>query len=96
MSRKFPAGVATGSLVQEIINDAKANQYALPACNVTGSSTVNAAIEALRNGDEDVFEMRESYDQRRRFLLNAFKEMGIECFEPFGAFFHYFKIYCLS
>ena len=46
MSRKFPAGVATGSLVQEIINDAKANQYALPACNVTGSSTVNAAMEA--------------------------------------------------
>ncbi len=46
MSRKFPAGVATGSLVQEIINDAKANQYALPACNVTGSSTINAAMEA--------------------------------------------------
>ncbi|MBS7332705.1 class II fructose-bisphosphate aldolase [Faecalibacter bovis] len=46
MSRKFPAGVATGALVQEIINDAKANQYALPACNVTGSSTVNAAMEA--------------------------------------------------
>lgn len=46
MSRKFPAGVATGALVQEIIKDAKANQYALPACNVTGSSTVNAAMEA--------------------------------------------------
>jgi len=46
MSRKFPAGVATGSLVQEIINDAKANQYALPACNVTGSSSINAAMEA--------------------------------------------------
>ena len=46
MSRKFPAGVATGALVQEIIKDAKANQYALPACNVTGSSSVNAAMEA--------------------------------------------------
>ena len=46
MSRKFPAGVATGSLVQEIIKDAKANQYALPACNVIGSSSVNAAMEA--------------------------------------------------
>ncbi|MBQ0147463.1 MAG: class II fructose-bisphosphate aldolase [Flavobacteriaceae bacterium] len=46
MSRKFPAGVATGSLVQEIIKDAKANQYALPACNVVGSSSVNAAMEA--------------------------------------------------
>lgn len=46
MSRKFPAGVATGSLVKEIIQDAKENHYALPACNVIGSSTVNAAMEA--------------------------------------------------
>lgn len=46
-----------------------------------------AAIEALKNGDDDVAMMRESYDQRRRFLLNAFKEMGLECFEPFGAFY---------
>ncbi len=45
MSRKFPAGVATGELVQEIIKDAKANQYALPACNVIGSDTINAALE---------------------------------------------------
>ena len=46
-----------------------------------------AAIEALKNGDEDVARMRESYNQRRRFLLNAFKEMGLECFEPYGAFY---------
>ena len=46
-----------------------------------------AAIEALRNGDEDVKMMRSSYDQRRRFLMNAFKEMGLPCFEPFGAFY---------
>lgn len=46
-----------------------------------------AAIEALRNGDEDVQMMRESYNQRRRFLVHAFKEMGLECFEPFGAFY---------
>lgn len=46
MSRKFPAGVATGSLLKEIIQDAKENHYALPACNVIGSSTVNAAMEA--------------------------------------------------
>ncbi len=46
-----------------------------------------AAIEALKNGDDDVKMMRESYDQRRRFLLNAFKEMGLECFEPYGAFY---------
>ncbi len=46
-----------------------------------------AAVEALKNGDEDVEMMRESYNQRRRFLLNAFNEMGLECFEPFGAFY---------
>ena len=46
-----------------------------------------AAIEALKNGDEDIKEMRIAYNQRRRYLLHAFKEMGLECFEPFGAFY---------
>ena len=46
-----------------------------------------AAIDALKNGDADVQMMRESYNQRRRFLVHAFKEMGLECFEPFGAFY---------
>lgn len=46
-----------------------------------------AAIDALKNGDADVQMMRESYNQRRRYLVNAFKEMGLECFEPFGAFY---------
>ncbi len=46
-----------------------------------------AAVEALRNGDRDVARMRESYDQRRRFLMNSFKEMELPCFEPFGAFY---------
>ena len=46
-----------------------------------------AAVEALKNGDADVAEMRDAYNQRRRFLMNAFKEMGIECFEPYGAFY---------
>ncbi len=46
-----------------------------------------AAVDALKNGDEDVAHMRESYDQRRRYLVHAFKEMGLECFEPFGAFY---------
>ena len=46
-----------------------------------------AAVEALRNGDDNVEEMRKSYNQRRRFLLHRFKEMGLECFEPFGAFY---------
>ena len=46
-----------------------------------------AAVEALKNGDEDVQNMREDYNQRRRYLVHAFKEMGLECFEPFGAFY---------
>lgn len=46
-----------------------------------------AAIDALKNGDEDVQKMRESYNQRRRYLVHAFREMGLECFEPFGAFY---------
>ena len=46
-----------------------------------------AAIEALKNGDDDVANMRTAYNQRRRFLLNAFKEMGIKVFEPYGAFY---------
>ncbi len=51
------------------------------------STSQYAAIEALKNGDEDVLEMRTAYNQRRRFLLNAFQEMGISCFEPYGAFY---------
>ena len=46
-----------------------------------------AAIDAMKNSDEDVRHMRESYDQRRRYLLHAFEEMGLECFEPLGAFY---------
>lgn len=62
----------------------KIHQYAI-MCAPTISQY--AAVEALKNGDEDVAKMRESYNQRRRFLLNSFKEMGLECFEPFGAFY---------
>lgn len=46
-----------------------------------------AAIEALRNGDADVEYMREEYNGRRRFLIHRFKEMGLSCFEPYGAFY---------
>ena len=46
-----------------------------------------AAVEALKNGDDDVEQMRQAYNQRRRFLMNAFKNMGLDCFEPFGAFY---------
>ena len=44
-------------------------------------------MEALRNGDADVEEMRQAYNGRRRYLLHAFEEMGLPCFEPKGAFY---------
>ena len=59
-------------------------QYAIMCAPTTSQY---AAVSALKNGDPDVEMMRESYDQRRRFLLNAFREMGIDCFEPLGAFY---------
>ena len=46
-----------------------------------------AAVEALRNGDHDVIEMREAYDQRRRYLVKALRDMGFDCYEPQGAFY---------
>ena len=46
-----------------------------------------AATEALKNGDDDVAKMRESYNERRRYLVTRLREMGMECFEPYGAFY---------
>ncbi len=46
-----------------------------------------AAVSALRDGDKDIEMMKESYDQRRRYLMEAFREMGLPCFEPYGAFY---------
>ncbi len=46
-----------------------------------------AAIEAMQYGDEDIAAMREEYDGRRRFLLDGFRSIGLECFEPKGAFY---------
>ena len=62
----------------------KIHQYAIMCAPTTSQY---AAVEALRNGDDDVKEMRMAYNQRRRYLMNAFQEMGLECFEPFGAFY---------
>lgn len=62
----------------------KIHQFAI-MCAPTNSQY--AAVEALKNGDEDVAQMRESYNQRRRYLMHRFKEMGLECFEPYGAFY---------
>ena len=62
----------------------KIHQFAIMCAPTTSQY---AAVEALKNGDEDVVMMREEYNQRRRYLLHRFKEMGLECFEPFGAFY---------
>ena len=62
----------------------KLHQYAIMCAPTTSQY---AAVEALRNGDDDVAMMREAYNQRRRYLVHAFKEMGLECFEPYGAFY---------
>ena len=62
----------------------KIHQYAIMCAPTTSQY---AAVEALRNGDEDVAGMREEYDGRRRYLLHRFDEMGLTCFEPFGAFY---------
>lgn len=62
----------------------KIHQYAIMCAPTTSQY---AAVDALRNGDEDVARMREEYDGRRRYLLHRFKEMGLSCFEPFGAFY---------
>ena len=62
----------------------KLHQYAI-MCAPTNSQY--AALEGLRNCEEDVQEMRNAYNQRRRFLMHEFKRMGLDCFEPFGAYY---------
>ena len=62
----------------------KIHQFAI-MCAPTNSQF--AAVDALKNGDGDVAMMRESYDQRRRYVIHALREMGLKCFEPFGAFY---------
>ena len=46
-----------------------------------------AAVDALRNGDEDIARMKKAYDERRRYLLREFRVLGMDCFEPYGAFY---------
>ena len=62
----------------------KIHQFAI-MCAPTASQY--AAISAIKDGDKDIANMRESYDNRRRYLLRTFEEMGLPCFEPFGAFY---------
>ncbi len=62
----------------------KIHQFAIMCAPTTSQY---AAVTALRHCDGAVQEMKEAYNQRRRFVLNAFKEMGLQCFEPRGAFY---------
>ncbi len=62
----------------------KIHQFAIMCAPTTSQY---AAIEALKNGDEDVKMMRDEYNQRRRYLMHTFREIGLECFEPYGAFY---------
>ena len=70
---------------REVIDQmTKVHQFAI-MCAPTNSQY--AAVAALRDGDRDVEEMRQAYNGRRRYLVHAFEEMGLPCFEPFGAFY---------
>ena len=62
----------------------KIHQFAIMCAPTTSQY---AAVAAMKDCDRDVEQMRESYDQRRKYLLNEFKEMGLPCFEPKGAFY---------
>ena len=62
----------------------KIHQYAIMCAPTTSQY---AAIAALRESDEDVAQMVEEYDRRRRIIVNGFNEIGLECREPFGAFY---------
>lgn len=62
----------------------KVHQFAIMCAPTTSQY---AAVEALKNGDKDIEEMRQAYDGRRRYLMHAFREMGLPCFEPRGAFY---------
>lgn len=62
----------------------KIHQFAIMCAPTTSQY---AAVEALRNGDEDIARMKKAYDERRRYLLRAFHSLGMDCFEPYGAFY---------
>jgi aminotransferase len=76
-------GYAVGpkDIIEQMV---KIHQFAIMCAPTTSQY---AAVEALRNGDSDVETMRDAYDMRRKYLISAFNEMGLECFEPYGAFY---------
>ena len=62
----------------------KIHQFAIMCAPTTSQY---AAVEALKNGDDDILRMKVAYDERRRYLLKEFRSMGMDCFEPYGAFY---------
>lgn len=62
----------------------KIHQYAIMSSPTTSQY---AAIEALKNGDDDIERMRDEYNYRRRVIVDGFRKMGLSCFEPEGAFY---------
>lgn len=72
---------ASHAIIEQMI---KIHQFAIMCAPTTSQY---AALEALRKGDSDVKRMKESYDKRRRFLLNELKRIGLDCFTPYGAFY---------
>ena len=67
----------------------KIHQYAIMCAPTTSQY---AAVEAVKNGDADIEEMKRSYDERRRYLLKEFRSLGMDCFEPYGAFYMFPRI----
>lgn len=62
----------------------KIHQFAIMCAPTTSQY---AAVEALKNGDEDIARMKKAYNERRKYLMRAFTELGMDCFEPYGAFY---------
>ena len=62
----------------------KLHQYGIMSAPTTSQY---AAIEAMEHGDRDIEEMKQEYDGRRRFLVDGFRKLGLDCFEPRGAFY---------
>lgn len=71
----------------------KIHQYAI-MCSPTTAQF--AAVEALKKGDDSVEEMRKEYNRRRRVLVDGFRKMGLDCFEPLGAFYVFPNIQSLG
>ena len=76
-------GYAAGprEILQQMV---KIHQFAIMCAPTTSQY---AAVEALRNGDEDIEQMREAYNERRRYLVSELNSIGMDCFEPYGAFY---------